>query len=380
MVDFPILQLCTNADFRTPLHELSSSGGVLSFLDGLDLSELYDLFLNSGADEILIDNIDLFANYHGPINNLKYLQRQAYPPYRSTPLSFRIDVAAHQLESAWHNMPATFDILLDNDGEINTEIAKWTNEKGQTLLQLVLRNYATWSQGGATEKFFDPSLEKQGLETVEDISKGRSYSFRHLSRKLISAGASLQSVDYDGHTILSGIITDLSFSPIRSVGKTFKLVNELKDEWLSDFLQSGVNLQEYGAWESLSLQNKDFNRLVRYHKDREDSEGGESGAPQRHKVTRFDIRLINFTYGPNPKDWILWFSEPSDPFAGDFWAMIEGEEHWRRFEKGWFFDDYYNDYFGVSGGWYFYEKRARSGEVAVSVDVLPIPGSWSTEF
>jgi hypothetical protein len=35
------------------------------------------------------------------------------------------------------------------------------------------------------------------------------------------------------------------------------------------------------------------------------------------------IELIAFSYGPPPSDWHFWFSEPTDVYAGEFWAMIE---------------------------------------------------------
>lgn len=38
-------------------------------------------------------------------------------------------------------------------------------------------------------------------------------------------------------------------------------------------------------------------------------------------------RLIAFTYGPSPSDWLIWGSNPRDEFAGEFWEMVErGEE------------------------------------------------------
>jgi len=74
---------------------LASSGGVLSFTDGLDLFDLYRLLLNAGADDLLIDDIEIFGNYHGLVNELRYLQQQAYPPYHGTPLPLRVAIAAY---------------------------------------------------------------------------------------------------------------------------------------------------------------------------------------------------------------------------------------------------------------------------------------------
>jgi hypothetical protein len=38
------------------------------------------------------------------------------------------------------------------------------------------------------------------------------------------------------------------------------------------------------------------------------------------------IRLINFSYGPNPEDWHFWLSDYTDEFAGEFWDMVENTE------------------------------------------------------
>jgi hypothetical protein len=319
------------------------------------------------------------------VNNLKYLQRQAYPPYHRTPLPLRLAVAAHHLGCDWHNSLSTLETLLGIDSEINAEIAEWTNEKGQTLLHLVWGSFARrLANAGDFGRYLDRSLETQDLETVEDFPKIHSCLHRRFSRKLISAGASLQSVDNDGHTLLTGVIYWFCnfksgyMYPSRWNPEEFpEALNEILEDWLFGLLEGGVDLQEYGAWESLSLQNKDFGPLQWCYKEYEDDENGVR-YNNRLLFKDVDIRLINIKYGPSPKDWIFWFSEPSDPFAGDFWAMIEGEEHWRMFEKGWFLD--VEDGFAGSRGWYFDEEATGPDEEAASIDVLPMPGLWSEEF
>jgi hypothetical protein len=134
-------------------------------------------------------------------------------------------------------------------------------------------------------------------------------------------------------------------------------------------LECGVDLQDYGAWETISSQNKDFRHFWCWF----------SVPSQRFIYSAdFNIRLLSITYGPRPEDWIFWFSEPSDPFAGDFWAMIEGEEHWRMAEKGWFFDP--EDDLSGPRGWYFDEEEKDPDEEGASIDDLPMPGSWSEEL
>jgi hypothetical protein len=366
------------------------NGGDLSFYDGLDLFELYRLLLNAGADEILIDNVDVFWNYNGPVNDLKYLQQQAYPPYHSTPLRLRLDIAAAKLKFSFHNAPAVLETSLDSKGEINAEITEWTNEKEQTLLHLVLSAFAydqfesCGPDGTSSDMYLDGSLETQDLETGDDNLKVKSLLYRHFVRKLVSAGASLQSVDSDGHTLLTGMIysflEDLTTAlPWNwNTGRTLKTLNETLGGWLFCLLECGVDLQAYGAWETISSQNKDFRHCWCYSRLGDtDDEDNFPAFPLDYSAI-FDIRLISISYGSRPEDWIFWFSEPSDPFAGDFWAMIEGEEHWRMFEKGWFFNTKY--YKWEPRGWYFDEEKKDPDEEGASIDDLPMPGSWNEEL
>jgi hypothetical protein len=360
---------------------LIENGGLLSFHTGLDLFELYRLLLNAGADDILIDNVDVFRSYHGPVEILKYLQQQAYPPYHTVPMRLKLDAAAAQLASVWHNVPAVLETLLDNNGKINAEITEWTNRKEQTLLHLVLsalayvqiHSYGSW---GSSQRYLDSSLVTQDIVTVDNISKADSLLYRRFVRKLVSAGASLQSIDSYGHTLLTWMIydflkCDLKFLSNWNVGKTLKALNEMLRDWLFDLFECGVHLQDYGAWETISSQNKDF----RHSWDWECSVGRtrdeNSDLYQRLIFSAdFNIRLLGITYGPRPEDWIFWFSEPSDPFAGDFWAMIEEEEHWRMFEKGWFFETESD----------FDEEEKDPDEEGARIDDLPMPGSWSEEL
>ncbi|KAH8803963.1 hypothetical protein F5882DRAFT_392697 [Hyaloscypha sp. PMI_1271] len=382
--------LALNSNQETPLHSLMRRGAVLSFDKGLDVFELYRLLLNAGADEILIDNIDLFRSYQGPVNNLKYLQQQAYPPYHSAPMRLRLDVAATTLASVWHNVPAVLETLLDNNGKINAEITEWTNEEEQTLLQLVLEEF-TYLQINSylafkdfSDNYLDGSLETQDLETVNGTSNVLFLLYRHFICKLISAGASLQSIDSDGHTLLTGMICsslncNLALASNNwNVGRTLKALNKTLGDWLFSLLECGVDLQDYGVWETISSQNKDF-RHFWYYSSRLGNAGNENSdfyQSVRYSAD-FDIRLLGITYGPRPEDWIFWFSEPSDPFAGDFWAMVEGEEHWRMFEKGWFFD---TEFWRQPRGWYFDEGEQDPDEEGASIDDLPMPGSWSEEL
>lgn len=54
-------------------------------------------------------------------------------------------------------------------------------------------------------------------------------------------------------------------------------------------------------------------------------------------------RIIAVTYGPQVEDWDVWFSNPFDEWAGEFWDMIDHPE--RAMPGAWEYeveaDDYY---------------------------------------
>lgn len=42
-----------------------------------------------------------------------------------------------------------------------------------------------------------------------------------------------------------------------------------------------------------------------------------------HSQHQSKVRLINFRYLPDPVDRRLWWSDPTDEFAGEFWKLVE---------------------------------------------------------
>lgn len=87
--------------------------------------------------------------------------------------------------------------------------------------------------------------------------------------------------------------------------------------WLSNLASLGICLQQYGKEERRlqdeGLVRKDFHRIVwnlpisNIHLD--DSFG--------------TLRLIGLTSSVSADEWKLWWSEPTDEFAGDFWRCCE---------------------------------------------------------
>jgi hypothetical protein len=87
--------------------------------------------------------------------------------------------------------------------------------------------------------------------------------------------------------------------------------------WLQSLQRAGVDLVEYGRLKKSILKGSYFwPGITIYCSKRLDI---------WDRALR-DVRIINFTYGPEPEDWHLWFSWPLDERAGDFWHMVENPE------------------------------------------------------
>jgi hypothetical protein len=71
--------------------------------------------------------------------------------------------------------------------------------------------------------------------------------------------------------------------------------------WLAALEEAGVDLEFYGKLEVPLLQ-----QLIR-------------------KTKGMEARFVGIHYGAKSQNWKLWWSEPTDEFAGDFWRGLEPE-------------------------------------------------------
>jgi hypothetical protein len=84
--------------------------------------------------------------------------------------------------------------------------------------------------------------------------------------------------------------------------------------WLQTLQGFGIDLERYGKTE-----HKLFYQESSSWRNLELSMPGCRGGV-------YLLRLIGLQVGPEPEDWKVWVSEPSDEFAGDFWDMLEHPE------------------------------------------------------
>ncbi|PMD22508.1 hypothetical protein NA56DRAFT_598150 [Hyaloscypha hepaticicola] len=98
--------------------------------------------------------------------------------------------------------------------------------------------------------------------------------------------------------------------------------------WLKVLREAGVNLFKYGKEEKSLLQCGDTNSEFYYR--------------YWHNSMRPCLRLINFTYGPDPEDWKFWIEPVMRDYFMDFWQMID---HAGRAMPGAWKEEYsYEDY------------------------------------
>jgi hypothetical protein len=95
--------------------------------------------------------------------------------------------------------------------------------------------------------------------------------------------------------------------------------NKVLQIWLEDLEACGVDLLEYGRTEKaifdgLPYEDKDF------------ALASLTWVLIEVVDASYVWHLIDFTFGPLRSDWVIYGSEPTDQFAGDFWSMVDPPE------------------------------------------------------
>lgn len=174
-----------------------------------------------------------------------------------------------------------------------------------------------------------------------------------LINDLIKGGSKLQALTLRGRTPLLEVLDWLLGSTISSPFIVNALVSTLTSEtavpmraWLKQLKDSGVDLVNYGKNEQLVLESPGVYREFWYYNAHIDRHIG-----QRRRNQSCKMRLINFTYGPEPDDWAFWFVPVMQDYFMDFWEMIDHPE--RAMPGAWeeeypydpcsYYDEYYYD-------------------------------------
>ncbi|RYP46480.1 hypothetical protein DL768_007313 [Monosporascus sp. mg162] len=90
--------------------------------------------------------------------------------------------------------------------------------------------------------------------------------------------------------------------------------------WIGSLKAAGINVTEYGRCEMELLRDtaltRDFVPCREYYQ----MHPWKVQDPVWRGVS---IRLMGYKYGPEPEDWDVYWSEPTDEFVGDFWELVE---------------------------------------------------------
>jgi hypothetical protein len=238
-----------------------------------------------------------------------------YPPFCELSWEERLYAMAGQTDSGWHNIPSLLQESFVTGSGIQPEVLHWVNHNRRSLLHCFAEGLARGSMGSGDETTLDDDIPLEMLEQFR-TSKDKSILWRGIIRDFVSAGAPLHTVDVDNRTPFWLLIDTMrSYSsgiPLRR--HNLNPISAIK-MWLTDLFTCGVDLQKYGTEEYLLLNN--------FIRDRLEDRLWSSDYVDR----LFLPRLINFSYGPNPDDWVFWFSEVTDQFAGDFWEMVEAGQN-----------------------------------------------------
>jgi hypothetical protein len=237
----------------------------------------------------------------------RYLLQQVYPPYYTRPMCERFTVIEHLSSLDWHNTPDLMRLAICT-GPLTQEAASYTDPQGQTLLHHVTRSLANNMaviDRSDCETVLDDGFNSK-ITTRRLDPNDHNHAGRQLTREIITAGADVHAISHKGLTPLCELIRDFA-DAYCSRGLFFETLRNLLCNWLRDLDTACIDLKKYGSAEKdLHLRGLVNNTF----------------AFNKYSGRRGEFRLI-FTYGSCHDNWNFWFSEETDPFAGDFWDMVE---------------------------------------------------------
>ena len=147
----------------------------------------------------------------------------------------------------------------------------------------------------------------------------------HLLRDLVKGGSELNALSHFGTPMLHVIERYLDTASLNyfiyeecSNRTSNTLLSMPLRTWLEQLKGSGVDLVKYGKEEKCVLERAAYAiREFGYWEAEKKKQGYE---------VRSKLRLISFTYGPEPGDWKFWFAPVMKDYFMDFWDMIDHPE------------------------------------------------------
>ena len=184
--------------------------------------------------------------------------------------------------------------------DIDTTVCCFRDCDGETLLHKAAYNlgYMTYLSSGLQDAKFDDLM---GI--ICDLVKG---------------GSDTHALTIHGRTpvlkILDGFLCfDAWDKNIQNFTRSLRF-------WLKQLQLSGIDLNEYGRREKAVLQSPDYlmGGPVFW------GVGVEGKRGRNGTYTKF--RMISFTYGPEPDDWVFFFEPVMEDWFLEFWDMLDHPE------------------------------------------------------
>ncbi|KUJ17097.1 uncharacterized protein LY89DRAFT_685051 [Mollisia scopiformis] len=223
--------------------------------------------------------------------------------------------------------------LILGSKQIDEVICNAVDSKGQTLLSQTL-----WQFGQSFIQTIDSHFENTEISVTSTPLKNNRGKLEDLVQlltllsDLVKGGSDLNSLSRpELGTFLTPLLWIVSGSCRDRAQDLYGIPQPALAAWVQFLEDCEVDLRVYGRKEKAIHQTPDICKnwwiledTARFYKKR------QWGC----------IRLINFVYGPEPRDWKFWFTKELEPWFFQFWDMIDHPE--RAMPGAW------ND-FGVCG-------------------------------
>ncbi len=197
----------------------------------------------------------------------------------------------------------------------------------RTLLHMVAGQLAALAPNGQPARsLHEPSLHGDWIHFAEDIVRNTAVVNLHF----IARNGSFATIhgDYFLKTVRPGSgYTPLIHILLRSHNFHDRLTRSQRDfqitanfqRWLHILENCNIDLCEYGKMEE-SILRQDGLRMARSIYYHHAPFRGRHPEELDHKHLWY---ILGFKFGPNVCDWVVWWNEPTDKFAGDFWKLID---------------------------------------------------------
>jgi len=217
--------------------------------------------------------------------------------------------------------------LVFEDMKLDATVCKTTDDYGQSLIHAI-----AWNISIITERQLVSDQPGNDFSALD--------SFLHCSSELLSLSQEIIRVSSNLHGLAFYLVwpsysfreaslrTPLLMAFFGSLHLTWSISKLVREygiikfarlsmmTWIERLQTVGIDLVEYGRKEKeLHIQEK-VNKEYFYRQTQ----------PTSHQRTFTRIRLISFTYGPEPVDWHFWFTEVMESYFTQFWDMVDHPE------------------------------------------------------